>query len=114
MNGYTVLFILIIIGAITYLTVPRILVRRAADDVIWAFIEQGAVGTENARPVEKFRMPGSKFGMRDYHPMALQLLLKEDVVQQRLDGSIFLAGEKLAQSTWARPRFNRMTGPRQL
>lgn len=102
----TVIFILMI-GALiaAWLFVPRFMIMRAIPAVIRIFRRRNAVGADNAKaPAELgFRHKSfveSMFQMRDYKPLALQLLTQANVIKTTADGKLYLSEERLLETRW--------------
>jgi hypothetical protein len=80
----------------------RFLLTRAIKKVVGAFRDNNALTAAKAMSLEDLGLV--KRGMlqfealRDYRPMALQLLIRSNIIQQTKSGHFFLSEETLAQS----------------
>ncbi len=97
-----IILILILVLMIAIAIVgSRFLLKRALSKVIRAFRDSKAFDPASARSFEElgFKSRGLlQFGMlRDYKPMAFDLLTKSNIIQQTEDGRLFLSEETLSQ-----------------
>jgi hypothetical protein len=92
--------ILLLLMAVA-LVLSRVLLKRAISRVIKNFRDKNALNPAGALSAEElgFKSRGLlQFGMmRDYKPMALQLLMRGEIVQQTEDGRLFLSEDRLSQ-----------------
>jgi hypothetical protein len=101
-KGIIILVLALLLFMAVALLLSRVLFKRALNRVIKMFREHNALNPAGALTSEElgFKSKGLlQFGMlRDYKPMALQLLMKGDIVQETVDGRLFLSEDRLAQS----------------
>ena len=78
------------------------LMRRAVKSVIKIFRDNGALTPETAKTTEylgfKKKSLFSLGLLRDYKPYALQLLLKNNIVQETAESRLFLSERDLSQT----------------
>ncbi len=106
MSESTRAFILVILVLILLLVLAfmgsRLLMRRAVKRVVAIFREHQAKDEASALTQEALGLkPRGLFefrGLRDYKPMALQLLMRYNIVRVTEDGRLFLSEETLAQT----------------
>jgi hypothetical protein len=82
--------------------VPRLLIRRAARQVIRIFREHNATESRSARTIDELGLtpPGMLQRMgrrRDYKPHALNALMHMGVIQTTEDGKLYLSEARLAE-----------------
>jgi hypothetical protein len=96
-----ILLVVVLLGVAFYAS--RLLIRRGMRQVIRQFRAQGATTPKGAMTaVEMGLVRGSftdrMFRVRDYRPMALDLLRQADVIKMTGEGRLYLSEEALAQS----------------
>ena len=99
-NGILFIVLLLSLGLIAYLKVPRFMTRSYAPWVIKLFEEQKAIDSESALPLETLLpVPFMHhiFRHRDYiyKRMALDELMRSNVVSRTADGRFFLVRKNL-------------------
>lgn len=80
----------------------RFLFNRAVKQVINAFRDASALSPSKAMTLEDLGLVKRRlfqFGaLRDYRPMALQILVRGNIIQQTEDGRFFLSEEALGRA----------------
>jgi len=103
------IIVIVVVGILGLWVIPRILLKRAVNQVLRRFREQKALSLKTARTVEELNlMPRGMFaGMlqgRDYKPYALDMMKKGKIIVTTEDGTkLYLSEEKLTASklsTW--------------
>ena len=103
------IIVIVVIGILGLWVIPRILLKRAVNQVLHRFREHKALSIKNAKTVEELNLvPKGMFeGMlqgRDYKPYALDMMKKGQIILTTEDGNKhYLSEEKLAASrlsTW--------------
>jgi hypothetical protein len=96
-----IILLIILLLAFSFF-LSRFLMKRAVYDVIRRFKQSNAVDPANARAPEDLgiRKQGllSFKLLRDYKPMALQTLMRAEVVRLSDDGKLYLHEETLMQT----------------
>jgi hypothetical protein len=97
------ILILLILAFIGTFYVRNFLTKRAALKVIGLFYQHNALGPESAKTqrelgLERPNLLERMTKPRDYKQVALQVLVKKEIVRIRLDGRIYLAEENLDPS----------------
>jgi len=104
MNTNTIFIIVIVVIAVLGLfVIPRILVKRAVNQVISILRQHNATSAKTAKTVDELKLAPRSFfeGMlkvRDYKPFALDMLQKANIVRLTEDGKLYLSEETLATS----------------
>ena len=98
-----VLLILILILLIALAFVgSNLMMRRAVKAVLRMFRSDQALSAETARTLEELGFKNRSFlqfrAFRDYKPAALQLLMKNNIIQSTEDGRVFLSEEALSKT----------------
>ena len=99
-------FLILILTIIAFgggLYIRTFLTRRAIFKVIEIFYQHGALGTSGAKTLQELRLERPDFLQRmtkprDYKQNALQILIKEGIVNVDEDGRVYMIEEKLDQS----------------
>jgi hypothetical protein len=105
LNESTQTIILLILAMILLLIlamfVSVIMSKRAVKAVLKMLRDSDSTTPETAKTAEEVGFKPRGFinfrGLRDYKPNALQLLIREGIIQVTEEGKIFLSEEKLAQ-----------------
>ena len=99
--GHDILiFSILIIGTLlAFFYLPAFFMRRAIAEVREIFYRHGAIGVENAKPVDELGLtPPSFMGRltrpRNYKPQALQYLKQAGIVLTTGDGKLYMTEEK--------------------
>jgi hypothetical protein len=96
-----IILVLLLLLALAFMG-SRFLMRRAITRVIYTFREFKAKDEASAMAQEAMGLkPRGLFefrGLRDYKPMALQLLMRYNIVRMTEDGRLYLSEETLAQT----------------
>jgi hypothetical protein len=103
-----VIIVIVVIGILGLWVIPRILLKRAINQVLRRFRDHKALSVKNAKTVEELELvPKGIFeGMlqgRDYKPYALDMMKKGKIIMATEDDKLYLSEEKLAASklyTW--------------
>lgn len=98
-NNILMLAVLFIALIATWYLLPRFLVRRAMFKVVRIFREHNAVSRDSARTAEELGINKRQLLRltRDYQPLAIQLMMRLDVIQTTNDGKLYLSENKLSQ-----------------
>lgn len=99
-------FLILILTIIAFgggLYIRTFLTRRAIFKVIEIFYQHGALGTGGAKTLQELGLERPDFLQRmtkprDYKQNALQILIKEGIVNVDEDGRVYMIEEKLDQS----------------
>ncbi len=96
-----IVFIILAFGGGLYMR--TFLTRKAMLRVIEIFYEHNALETNGARTVQELGLEGSDFLQRmtrprDYRQNALQILIKEGIINVNEDGKLYMAEDKLDQN----------------
>ncbi len=95
------ILILIVLIAIAFAG-SNFMMRRAVKAVLKMFRDGQALSAETAKSMEDLGFKGRSFlqlrAFRDYKPAALQLLMRNDIIQATEDGRLFLSEETLAKT----------------
>ncbi len=101
MTEASVIFALITAAVFTFaLWMSAFLTHRAMFKVIGAFCRNKALKAQNAKTIEELELTPPDLmqrltQMRDYKPIALNILIQQGVVNKTLDGKLYLLEEKL-------------------
>lgn len=92
-----ILFILMIAG---FVLIPRFMIRRAINQVIFIFRQQNIFHPENARTADELGLSAPGFmkrmtSTRDYKPTALEILYKSGIILSTPEGKLYMVREKL-------------------
>jgi len=85
----------------------NLMYRRAIKAVIRIFRENHALTAGTAKFAIELGFKRTLFqfkGLRDYKPAALQLLMRNNIIQSTDDGRLFLSEETLAQTNLGQQR----------
>jgi hypothetical protein len=97
---------IIVLLALTFLG-SNFLARRAIRTVVKMFRERQALSAETAMTAEALGFRGRSLlqfrAFRDYKPAALNLLIRNNIVQSTEDGRLFLSEAMLAQTSIVQP-----------
>jgi len=98
-----ILMVLILLLLITTaLVLSRFLLQKALKKVVKMFRDHEALNPKGALMPEELGFKSRGFmqmGMlRDYKPMALQLLMRGDIVRETEDGRLYLSEDRLAEA----------------
>ena len=97
----TLILMIIVFGGGLY--IRTFLTRRAILRVIEIFYERDALGTNGAKTLQELGLERSDFlqrmtRLRDYKQNALQILIKEGIINVIEDGRLYMVEEKLDQN----------------
>jgi len=97
----TLILMIIVFGGGLY--IRTFLTRRAILKVIEIFYQHGALGTSSAKTLQELRLERMDLLQRmtrprDYKQNALQILIKESIINVIEDGRLYMVEEKLDQS----------------
>jgi hypothetical protein len=96
-----IILVLLLFLAIA-LAISRILLKRALKRVVMMFRDHNALNPASALTPEELGFKSRGFmqmGMlRDYKPMALQILMRGDIVHETGDGRLFLSEDRLSEA----------------
>ncbi len=99
---YSTIFIVIILILLVLglFFIPRFLINRAVKQVVRIFRKHGALDAKHAKTIEELGLVPSRsmFWLRDYKPLAMQLLMSADIVRTTEDNKHYLAEDILATS----------------
>ena len=95
------ILMIIVIGGGSY--IRTFLTRRAMFKVIEIFYQHGALGASSAKTLQELGLERPDFLQkmtrpRDYKQNALQILIKEGIINVNEDGRLYMVEEKLDQS----------------
>jgi hypothetical protein len=95
------ILMIIVIGGGSY--IRTFLTRRALFKVIEIFYQHGALGASSAKTLQELGLERPDFLQRmtrprDYKQNALQILIKEGIINVNEDGRLYMVEEKLDQS----------------
>lgn len=102
MSPQAILFIMII--SLAYLlvlfTLPALFIKRAMAQVIGIFRSHAATEARNAKTIDELGLRPESFinrigKLRDYKPMALDILMSAEVIVQVFDGRVYLSEKGL-------------------
>ncbi len=100
-KAIVILILVLILMIVVAIVGSRFLLKRAINKVIKAFRESKAFDATSAKSFEELGFKSRslfQFGvLRDYKPMAFDLLAKSNIIQQTEDGRLFLSEESLSQ-----------------
>ena len=86
----------------------RFLLRRAIIAIIKKFRENNAFDSSTAKTQEELGLKSKGLleirGLRDYKPMALQLLIRNDIIQITQDERLFLSEDVLSRTNLEQKR----------
>ena len=96
----TLILMIIVFGGGLY--IRTFLTRRAILKVIEIFYQHGALGTSSAKTLQELRLERMDLLQRmtrprDYKQNALQILIKESIINVIEDGRLYMVEEKLDQ-----------------
>jgi len=99
-------FLILILTIIAFgggLYIRTFLTRRAIFKVIEIFYQHGALGTSGAKTLQELRLERPDFLQRmtkprDYKQNALQILIKEGIINVDENGRVYMIEEKLDQN----------------
>ena len=97
----TLILMIIVFGGGLY--IRTFLTRRAILKVIEIFYQHGALGTSSAKTLQELGLERMDLLQRmtrprDYKQNALQILIKESIINVIEDGRLYMVEEKLDQS----------------
>jgi len=95
------ILMIIVIGGGSY--IRTFLTRRAMFKVIEIFYQHGALGASSAKTLQELGLERPDFLQRmtrprDYKQNALQIFIKEGIINVNEDGRLYMVEEKLDQS----------------
>jgi hypothetical protein len=95
------ILMIIVIGGGSY--IRTFLTRRAMFKVIEIFYQHGGLGASSAKTLQELGLERPDFLQRmtrprDYKQNALQILIKEGIINVNEDGRLYMVEEKLDQS----------------
>lgn len=105
LNDVLLIIVMAIILLLGLVFIPQLLIGRAVPHVIRIFRQKNAVGVKNARFIDELGLKPQGFfdkmlKPRDYKPMAMQLLVKVNVIRVTDDGKLYLSEPDLALTKW--------------
>jgi hypothetical protein len=106
MDESTRILILIILVLLLLMTLSfffsRVLLKRAITRIIRLFRDKQALNAASAKTQEEIGMKKRSLfefrALRDFTPMALQILIKNNIIQVTEEGKLFLSEETLAMT----------------
>jgi len=107
LNDVLLIIAMAIILLLGLVFVPQLLIGRAVPHVIRIFRQKNAVGIKNAKFVDELGLKPQGFfdkmlKPRDYKPLAMQLLMKVNVIRMTEDGKLYLSDPDLAVTKWSK------------
>ena len=104
MNGSALFIVVLVVLAVLGLfIIPRLLLRRAINQVIRIFRQHNATDVKTAKTIDELGLSPPAFMQRmlqgrDYKPYALGALRRSEIIQMTEDGKLYLSEERLAYS----------------
>ncbi len=107
---FIALVVVLLLAAIFF--VPQWRLKRAIRQVIQILREHSAIDTKSAKTVEELElkprsMMDGMFKGRDYKPHAVNMLTRNEIIQQTEDGRLYLSEERLYASRLEKGPYHR-------
>jgi len=112
MGNVIAIVIIIVLMALAMYVIPRFLISRAVNKVVRIFRNNSAIDIKHAKTAEELglRHSGGMFRMRDYKPLAIQVLMGADIIRSTEGNRLYLSEDKLAASKFGKPSNQSLTG----
>ncbi len=98
-NVISIVVILLLLVLSMYV-LPRFLISRAVKKVIRIFRKHSAIDAKHARTAGELGLvqSSSMFRLRDYKPLAMQVLMSAEIIRTTDDNRLYLSEDSLAAS----------------
>ena len=102
-NNIILLVLIFVLLLVLMFIIPRWRLKRAIRQVIQILRGHNAIDTKNAKTIDELglRPRGMMEGLfrgRDYKPYALNILMRNEIIQQTENGKLYLSEDKLMES----------------
>jgi len=103
MDIVVVILLILILGLLVFY-LPRLLTKRAARQVVKLFRKAGATDAKHAVTLDSLGLvPAGMFSrmfqLRDYRPVATNLLIRANIIRQTRNGKYYLVEKELERTT---------------